>query len=92
MKVVFYRDQDGNIGNCHGVPDDWSEAELQDRVNTFNAQAPTPQAYIEDIKDGSLEQFLFMKFRDRKKDRSEAIRCALEAIQEAEDAVESLRQ
>lgn len=89
MKLIYYRDGEGNIKRYHLPPPQMSEEELTAAIEAFNAKGEK-KAFCAEIEENSLEMFLFEKARWQKRFPKLMIEEALEALSEARDAIQML--
>lgn len=96
MRIIYYRDEAGDITGYHPLNKDWSNEELSARLTEYNSQAEratsrNKTAYCAEFKDDSIEAYLVNADSKRKGYMKEAVEAAIQAIEEARDCVEELR-
>ena len=91
MTVVYYTDDEGRIVRHHKVPDDMNPLELQEKIAEYNKKS-RDKAQAKEIKDGSLEAYLFDLANRRVKLSKETVQDALDALQEARGLIEGLME
>ncbi len=93
MFIIFYRDGNGKITSHHTAPEDWTEQELAGKIEQYNSEKEKAQgrtaAYLE-LKDGSIERYLFDYLEQRNRYTKETIEAALDALDEARSCIDSL--
>lgn len=93
MKVVYYMDRDGKICRHHLAKEEWSDEKTQTLIKEFNAHPELHNgktAAIEEIKEGTLAEYLLRKADQRMEWDREIVQDALDAIRSAEDCVRGL--
>lgn len=91
MKLIYYRDGNGKILRHHLPPKDMTPKQLEEAVAEFNTKNTT-QASIRDIEEGSLEMYLYESAQKQRRFTEETIQAALDAIEEARDAINCLER
>ena len=89
MTLIYYRDKDGKILRYQQMPKGWTLEQLEAEMEKFNKVGDV-KVYRHEVEDGSLEMFLFEKAKYRKRYSKEIIRAALDAIEEARDAIDCI--
>ena len=89
MQLIYYRDGNGKILRHHLPPKGWTQEQLEAEVAKFNEHGES-KAYIHEIEEGSLEMHLYEKAQLRKKFPKENVMQALDALEEAQDAIRCL--
>lgn len=92
MKFVYYEDCiTGEVVKCEALPDAWDEKRIEDELRKFNAREnKTANAYVSEAEDGSLTAYLIREAKARWSCPREAVDLALEALDDAKSAIESL--
>lgn len=89
MILIYYKNKNGKIMRHHLPPKDWTKEQLEAEMAKFNEQGDT-KVYAQEIEEGSLEMHLYEMAQYRKRYPQEIIRAALDAIDEARDAINCL--
>lgn len=89
MTLIYYRDGNGKIIRYHLPPKELSPERLAEEMERFNATGDA-KVYTHEIKEDSLEMFLYEKAQYHKRYPKEIIQAALDAIEEARDAINCL--
>lgn len=90
MLLIYYRNKDGgDILRYHLPPKNMTPEQLKAEMAKFNEDGDA-KVYCQEIKENSLEMFLYEKAQYRKRFTKEVITAALDAISEARDAIECL--
>ena len=89
MTLVYYRDGNGKVIRHHLPPKGLTQKQLEEAVAEFNVKNTT-QAFIQEIQDDSLEMHLFERAQYQRRFPKEVIQAALDAIEEARDAINCL--
>lgn len=87
MRIVYYRDEAGNIKQHSGIPEEWSNDELALRLLKYNHEHPEYKATIVEIEHGSFEEYLLGLVKKARQRAKDDIQAALDAIEEARDAI-----
>ena len=91
MIIIYYKDKKtGQIGNAHRAKDGQTTADLAPLIAEYNSEDHMAEAAAVEVADDSLEAYLFNRMNERKKWDQEAVRDAIEAIQDALDYVRNL--
>ena len=92
MKVVYYKHiRDNVIGNHQILPEEWSDAEIEEKRKRYNEKnGNIVQASVVDVEEGSFMAYLLERADQRRKFPKEAIQEALDALDEARAAIWSL--
>lgn len=91
MTLVYYRNGNGKITGYHLPPRDLSPEQLETAIAEFNKKGEK-KAYLQEIEEDSLEMHLYERAQYQKRYPKEVIRAALDAIDEAKDAIYCLEQ
>ena len=89
MKLIYYRNKDGKILRHHLPPKGMSPEQLETAMAEFNEKGEE-QVYLHEIEEGSLEMHLYEMAQYHRRFPQEVIRAALDAIDEARDAINCL--
>ena len=89
MRLIYYRDGNGKILRNHLPPKGWTQEQIETAVAEFNEKGDA-KAYIHEIEEGSLEMYLYEQAQLRKKFPKEIVMQALDALEEAQDAIRCL--
>ena len=90
MIIFFYRDRaTGKITKIHENGMNWTPAEIEEEIANFNRTSRSQTVHVAEIEEGSIFEHLY-KLAMQKKPQSAAIGNALEAIREAERALQML--
>lgn len=89
MIVIYYRDKDGKIQHYGRLEKEVTKEQLAAKLEEYNSMGGM-QACAQEIHEGSLEMHLFEMAQYRKRYPIEIIRAALDAIDEAREAIESM--
>lgn len=89
MTLIFYRDATGKIRNHQRPPIDWTPEKLQAEMERFNKESDI-KAYTQEIKEDSLEFYLYECAQKRLQYTKESIEDALSALDQARDYINSL--
>lgn len=89
MKVVYYKHvQDGVIGHHQILPEEWSDAEIEEKCKKYNEKNGTiVQASVVDVEEGSFMAYLLKRADQRRKFPKAAIIEALQSLDEAKAAI-----
>ena len=88
--AVFKNKTSDEITHFQKLPDDWSEQEAIEKVNSYNKDSNGFIAEIQNIPKNSLCEYLISALEQKTRYTKETIENALTAIREAEDAIDSL--
>ena len=91
MIIAYYTNADGVIFKHHKVPDDMNPLELQEKIAEYNKKS-RDKVQVKEIKDGSLEAYLFDLANRRVKLSKETVQDALDALWEARGLIEGLME
>ena len=89
MQLIYYRDGNGKILRHHLPPKDWTLEKLEAQIAEFNEKDDT-KAYLQNIEEGTLAMHLYEQAQLRKKFPKEVVLQALDALEEAQDAIRCL--
>ena len=89
MLLIYYRDKGGKILRHHLPPKEMTLEQIEAAIAEFNEKGDT-KAYCQTIKDGSLEMHLYEQAQLRKRFPKEIVMQALDALEEAQDAIRCL--
>lgn len=87
MILIYYRDKNGKILRYHLPPEGWTQEKLEAEMAKFNAPDRDAKVFQQEIKEDSLEMFLYESAGRRRRYPKELIEAALDAISEARDAI-----
>lgn len=90
MRIVFYRDSTGRIKEHCAVPSEWSDDELALRLLQYNNGNPDYLATVITVEENSFEAYLLDAVKKAKQRADDGVRAALDAIEEARDAIRDL--
>lgn len=90
MRIIYYRNSDGEITQHSAVPTEWSDDELALRLLEFNEKHPDHPATLIVVEENSFEAYLLNAIKKAKQRAADDIRAALDAIEEARDAIQDL--
>lgn len=89
MQLIYYRDGNGKILRYHLPPKDWTLEKLEAEIADFNEKGDS-KAYLQNIEEGTLAMHLYEQAQNRKKFPKEVVMAALDALEEAQDAIRCL--
>ena len=89
MQVIYYRDGNGKILRHHLPPKGWTFEQIESAIAEFNEHGEA-KAYLKNIEEGSLEMHLYEQAQLRKKFPKDVVMQALDALEEAQDAIRCL--
>lgn len=92
MKILIYYKRDGKIVYHHTAPEFWSREQLEEKAREYNAKTPGKTAYIQEIEEGSLMDYLLEQAENASGLTNDAINDALYALDQARDAIQSLER
>lgn len=90
MKLICYRNKDGEIVNHSKVLKDWADDLLALRVQEYNKSHADMSAEVVTIVPGSFEAYLWKRLKEAKQCAANDIQDALDAIDAARDAIQDL--
>lgn len=89
MKLIYYRDKNGKILRYQLPPKKMTQEQLEAAMAEFN-ETGDAKVYLHEIEEGSLEMYLYEQAQYRKRFSKEAVQQALDAPEEAKDAIRCL--
>ena len=89
MKLIYYRDKAGKILRYHLPPEKMTQEQLEASMAEFNEKGDA-KVYLHEIEEGSLEMHLYEQAQYRKRFPKEVVQQALDALEEARDAIRCL--
>ena len=89
MKLIYYRDGEGKIIRYHLPPKEWTPEKLEAEMAKFN-ETGDAKVYAQEIAEDSLEMYLYKRAEHQRCYPKEIIQAALDAIEEARDAINCL--
>lgn len=89
MVLIFYRDGTGKIIRTQRPPIDWPPERLAAEIEKFNSEGDV-KAYSQELKEDSLEFYLYEYAQKQRRYTKDTIQAALDAIEEARDCINSL--
>lgn len=89
MTLIYYRNGNGKIVRYHLPPKGMTPEQLKTAMEEFNAKGDD-KVYAQEIEEGSLEMCLYERAQYQLRFPKEAIQAALDAIEEARDAINCL--
>lgn len=89
MTLVYYRNGNGKIIRYHLPPKEWTTEQLAAEMAKFNEKGDA-KVYAQEIQEDSLEMYLYERAEHQKRYPKEIIQAALDAIEEARDAINCL--
>jgi len=92
LTIAYYRKKDtGEITHHHALPEDWPPEVVGERMNQYNSEADHKTiAYAIQVEAGSFEAYLLDCLEKKYKLAKEAIREALDAIDDARSCINCL--
>ena len=92
MRIAFYREKSsGNITHHHTLDDALTDIEIQQKLKEFNAAHEETEAYVKNVKDGGLEEYLVKKCAEKATIVNCDIEYAIDALNEAMSHLEGVR-
>lgn len=96
MIIIYHRNKDGEIVDCHTAKKDRTIEELKEMVENYNKKDKKETierrfAYIEEVDENSLEAYLYGRYQKQKEFAKENLRYASECIRNALDVVDGIR-
>lgn len=90
-RIIFF-EQNGNVVNHFLVPIDWTDATLFEKLNSYNNsdEGKIKTAFCKTFPKNSYNGYLFNKMTEKKNFDKEAIRDAINALEEAKDIIYAL--
>lgn len=94
MLIVYFRNKEtGEITRYTKFPREVPREEIETKVEEYNThETYSLKAVVHEIEDGSLEHYLLGLCERKQAYEREAISDALDALQEAIGAIESLKE
>ena len=92
MRIAFYREKpSGNITHHHTLDDALTDLEIQQILKEFNAAHEETEAYVKNVKDGGLEEYLVKKCAEKVTIAKCDVEDAIDALNEAMSHLEWLQ-
>ena len=92
MKTLIYYKNDGKITYHHTAPESWNREQLEEKAKEYNAHSAGKTAYIQEIEEGSLMDYLLEQAENASGLTEDAIQDALYALDRARDVIQSLER
>lgn len=92
MKRIAYYVVDGKVTHHQELPKEWSDDEVALKILEFNSAHPGQPAHLVSVEEGSFEEYLLERVKNERKRTAESIQEALDALDEARDAINSLEK
>jgi len=89
MQLIYYRDKNGKILRHHLPPKNLTPERLAAEMAKFNEKGDE-KVFLQEIEEGSLEMHLYEMAKYRRRFPQEVVQAALDAIDEARDAINCL--
>ena len=89
MLLIYYRDKNGKILRYHLPPKDWTPEQLNAEMEKFNEKGDV-KVFCQEIEENSLEMHLYKKAQFHRRFPKEVVRAALDALEEARNAIECI--
>lgn len=96
MIIIYYRNNDGEIVDCHTNKGDKTLEEIRKMADDYNKnegriEGRKKYAYIEEVDENSLAAYLYGRYQKQKEFAKENLRYASECIRNALDVVDGIR-